>query len=79
MALALMVLIRFINIKRRSIQLPVSAKIKKLTPEFEKHSSLFHTKVEVEGLYQSLSEHQRFHERAKMLFKVSNKTRDWFT
>ena len=33
------------------------AKIKKLTPEFKKHSSLFHTKVEVEGLYQSLSEH----------------------
>ena len=33
------------------------AKIKELTPEFEKHSSLFHTKVEVEGLYQSLSEH----------------------
>ena len=33
------------------------AKIKKLTPEFERHSSLFHTKVEVEGLYQSLSEH----------------------
>ena len=33
------------------------AKIKKLTPEFAKHSSLFHTKVEVEGLYQSLSEH----------------------
>ena len=33
------------------------AKIKKLTPEFERHSSLFHTKVEVEGLYQSLSKH----------------------
>ena len=33
------------------------AKIKKLTPEFERHSSLFHSKVEVEGLYQSLSEH----------------------
>ena len=33
------------------------AKIIKLTPEFERHSSLFHTKVEVEGLYQSLSEH----------------------
>ena len=33
------------------------AKIKKLTPEFKRHSSLFHTKVEVEGLYQSLSEH----------------------
>ena len=33
------------------------AKIKKLTPEFKKHSSLFHTKVEVEGLYQSLSEY----------------------
>ena len=33
------------------------AKIKKLTPEFKNHSSLFHTKVEVEGLYQSLSKH----------------------
>ena len=33
------------------------AKIIKLTPEFKRHSSLFHSKVEVEGLYQSLSEH----------------------
>jgi len=29
--------------------------IKKLTPEYEKHSTLFHTKAEVEGLYQTLS------------------------
>ena len=31
-------------------------KIKKLRPEFEKYSSLFHTSAEVEGLYQTLSE-----------------------
>ena len=31
-------------------------KIKKLTPEYEKYSTLFHTKAEVEGLYQSLSQ-----------------------
>ena len=30
-------------------------KIKKLTPEHKKHSSLFHSKKEVEGLYESLS------------------------
>ena len=30
-------------------------KIKKLTPEFKNFSTLFHTKSEVEGLYQSLS------------------------
>ena len=30
-------------------------KIKKLTPRFENFSTLFHTKSEVEGLYQSLS------------------------
>jgi len=30
-------------------------KIKKLTPEFEKNSALFHSKAEVEGLYESLS------------------------
>ena len=30
-------------------------KIKKLTPQFENFSTLFHTKSEVEGLYQSLS------------------------
>ena len=29
--------------------------IKKLTPEYKKHSTLFHTKAEVEGLYQTLS------------------------
>ena len=29
--------------------------IKKLTPEYEKHSTLFHTRAEVEGLYQTLS------------------------
>ena len=30
-------------------------KIKKLTPQFESFSTLFHTKSEVEGLYQTLS------------------------
>jgi hypothetical protein len=30
-------------------------KIKKLTPQYENFSTLFHTKSEVEGLYQSLS------------------------
>jgi Tfp pilus assembly protein PilO len=30
-------------------------KIKKLTPQFKNFSTLFHTKSEVEGLYQSLS------------------------
>tara|TARA_B100000029_G_scaffold479833_1_gene527247 strand:- start:280 stop:957 length:678 start_codon:yes stop_codon:yes gene_type:complete len=32
-------------------------KIKKLTPEYENYSTLFHTRAEVEGLYQTLSEH----------------------
>ena len=31
-------------------------KIKKLTPQYEKYSTLFHTRAEVEGLYQTLSE-----------------------
>ena len=31
-------------------------KIKKLTPQYEKYSTLFHSKAEVEGLYQTLSE-----------------------
>ena len=31
-------------------------KIKKLRPKYEKHSTLFHTRAEVEGLYQTLSE-----------------------
>ena len=33
-----------------------SKKIKKLRPKFEKYSTLFHTRAEVEGLYQTLSE-----------------------
>ena len=33
----------------------MKAKIKKLKPEYEKYSSLFHSKAEVEGLYQTLS------------------------
>ena len=33
------------------------AKIKKIKPDYLKHSTLFHTKAEVEGLYQSLSQH----------------------
>ena len=31
-------------------------KIKKITPQYEKYSTLFHSKAEVEGLYQTLSE-----------------------
>ena len=31
------------------------SKIKKLTPDYEKYSTLFHTKAEVEGLYETLS------------------------
>ncbi len=33
------------------------ARIKKLKPEYDKYSSLFHSKAEVEGLYQTLSEY----------------------
>jgi len=33
----------------------MKVKIKKLRPEYEKYSSLFHSKAEVEGLYQTLS------------------------
>ena len=33
----------------------MKAKIKKITPEFEKSSALFHSKAEVEDLYSSLS------------------------
>ena len=35
----------------------MKAKIKKLKPEYDKYSSLFHTKAEVEGLYQTLSDY----------------------
>ena len=31
-------------------------KIKKLTPQYEKYSTLFHSRAEVEGLYQTLSQ-----------------------
>ena len=31
-------------------------KIKKLKPQFESYSTLFHSRAEVEGLYQNLSE-----------------------
>ena len=31
-------------------------KIKKITPQYEKYSTLFHSRAEVEGLYQTLSE-----------------------
>ena len=33
----------------------MKAKIKKLIPKYENYSSLFHTRAEVEGLYQTLS------------------------
>ena len=34
----------------------MKARIKTLRPEYEKYSSLLHSKAEVEGLYQTLSE-----------------------
>ena len=34
----------------------MKAKIKKLTPRYEQYSTLFHSKAEVEGLYETLSE-----------------------
>ena len=35
----------------------MKARIKKLKPDYDKYSSLFHSKAEVEGLYQTLSEY----------------------
>ena len=35
----------------------MKAKMKKSKPEYDKYSSLFHTKAEVEGLYQTLSDY----------------------
>jgi hypothetical protein len=35
----------------------IKSKIKKLTPMYESYSTLFHTRAEVEGLYQTLSEY----------------------
>ena len=35
----------------------MKARIKKPKPEYDKYSSLFHSKAEVEGLYQTLSEY----------------------
>tara|TARA_A100000164_G_C21941981_1_gene791336 strand:+ start:2396 stop:3088 length:693 start_codon:yes stop_codon:yes gene_type:complete len=35
----------------------MKVRIKKLKPDYEKYSSLFHSKAEVEGLYQTLSEY----------------------
>ena len=36
--------------------LSVKRKIKKIKPKYENYSTLFHSKAEVEGLYQNLSE-----------------------
>ena len=40
-----------------SVKKTNKAKIKKIKPDYLKHSTLFHSKEEVEGLYQSLSQH----------------------
>ena len=46
-------------------------KIKELTPEFKKNSALFHSKAEVEGLYESLS---LFADKNKLIIsKISKK------
>ena len=45
------------EIKKMSQVIKTSkAKIKKLTPRYEQYSTLFHSKAEVEGLYETLSE-----------------------
>ena len=45
------------NAKFTSEIYSMRARIKKLKPDYEKYSSLFHSKAEVEGLYQTLSEY----------------------
>tara|TARA_Y100001954_G_C15779341_1_gene588869 strand:- start:1 stop:687 length:687 start_codon:yes stop_codon:yes gene_type:complete len=51
------------NIKKQETEqftndvISMKARIKKLKPEYERYSSLFHSKAEVEGLYQTLSEY----------------------
>ena len=35
----------------------INSKIKKIRPQYENYSTLFHSKAEVEGLYQTLSEY----------------------
>ena len=35
----------------------IKSKIKKIRPQYENYSTLFHSKAEVEGLYQTLSEY----------------------
>ena len=44
------------TIKFKTNIVTVSKSIKKLEPEFKKNSRLFHSKKEVEGLYQTLSQ-----------------------
>ena len=45
------------EIKKMNQEIKTSkAKIKKLTPRYEQYSTLFHSKAEVEGLYETLSE-----------------------
>ena len=51
------------NLKKQETQKFISeinamkAKIKKLKPQYQRYSTLFHSKAEVEGLYQTLSEY----------------------
>jgi Tfp pilus assembly protein PilO len=51
------------NLKKQEIikfendLISISKKIKKITPTYEKNSSLFHSKKEVEELYQALSQY----------------------
>ena len=51
------------NLKKKETEqftndvISMKTRIKKLKPEYERYSSLFHSKAEVEGLYQTLSEY----------------------
>ena len=52
-----------LNLKKQETEqftndvISMKARIKKLKPEYERYSSLFHSKAEVEGLYQTLSDY----------------------
>ena len=51
-------------------------KLKKLKPEFEKTSTLFHSKAEVEDLYQSLSKYAAVN--GLVISKIEKKTKTCF-
>ena len=47
----------------------IKSKIKKIRPQYENYSTLFHSKAEVEGLYQTLSQYAS--ENGLIIYKIS--------